>query len=344
MRMSTRRTFRLALVLALALPGPVSGASRWKKPYFKATPPGSWARTRMVNTVNGDVTENTSRRLPDEDGRVVLETSFEITSGQFKGTKSVSRSVMKAGFLFETEGLSYMRWVEKLKSTGGEGQEFEMDAETVRIVAADALDYGALVAFKGTETVDGKACDRYAWSYVDPALGKRDGEYWLSDQVPFAVVKEVSSGTDATKTPYRFESRLVESGVGKAPARAARPGAEAAPATLVDLYKAGKVSVQVDVVPLSAKVRVTIRNSGDGALDVVVPKGTTTLANDVPVRELVLVSDAERKLRVPAGGAAPPFEMTQKGSYRPTKGSFTLSVYEGTPLFSGSVEMGPAKE
>jgi hypothetical protein len=32
-----------------------------------------------------------------------------------KGTKNVARSVMKCGFPMEMEGLSYMRWTEKIQ-------------------------------------------------------------------------------------------------------------------------------------------------------------------------------------------------------------------------------------
>jgi hypothetical protein len=223
---------------------------------------------------------------------------------------------------------------------------FEFDEETNKAIAAGATDYGAIVVFKGTETVDGKACDHYTYSYESGPLGKVEGEYWLSEKVPFAVVKEVTSGTDATGARYRYETKLVESGIRPELAKPTKAPSGKAPArqTLAEAYSAGKISILVEVVPESTRLQLTVMNSGEAPLDLVVPKGTTTLACGSPVGDLVLVAEAERKLAVAAGSAAPAFELSQKGGRRPTKGSFTVSVFEGQPLFSGSVEMDQGKE
>lgn len=314
-------------------------ASRFRKPYYKATVPGAWALTRSVNTVNGDVSEYRYARLADDAGRVVFETRYDQKTGQFAGTKGTNRYVLRAGFPIETDGPSYMRWVEKSAATSPDGEVVSMDEETTKAIAAGATDYGAIVVFKGTETVDGKACDHYTYEY-DSGSGKVQGEYWLSEKVPFGVVKEVLGGTDATGARYHFETKLVESGVTPEIARGAGPAA----ATLAALYGKGKLSIRVEVLPGASRVRLTLTNPGEAPLDVVVPKGTTSLPCGTPVGNLVLVSDAERKLSIPGGEAAPPLELTQKGARRPTKGSFTISVYEGEPLFSGSVEMDSVKE
>jgi len=155
-----------------------------------------------------------------------------------------------------------------------------------------------------------------------------------------ATVKEILRGKDATGAEYRIETKLVEAGTSAAGAKAAAPAA----GTLGDLFRAGKISILVDVVPKSSTVRLTLTNKGETKLKVVVPKGTTTLEVGTPVGSLVLVASAERALEIPANGAAPRFDLTQKGTYRPTKGSFTISVYEGQPLFSGGVEMDHVKE
>ena len=69
MRISLRTAVLAALVgVVSASVVAVGGATRWKKPYFGATKPGSYAKTRNVNTVNGDVSEYVYTRLPDEDG------------------------------------------------------------------------------------------------------------------------------------------------------------------------------------------------------------------------------------------------------------------------------------
>jgi hypothetical protein len=337
MRSSLGRCFvALALSASAAV---IGGPSHWKKPYFTATKPGTFARSQGVDAVSGDVTEAVLTRLPDEDGRVVFERSDEFKTGRFKGTKSVSRYVMKPGFPMDLEGLSYMRWAGKVQWRDGSGTVTDGDAATVEAIASQGTDFGAIAVFKGTETFDGKSCDHYAYTAAS-GPGKVNGELWLSDQVPFATVKETLRGKDATGAEYRIETKLVETGVSAAAAKAAAQPA----VTLVDLFRAGKISILVEIVPKSSRVWLTITNKGETRLKVVVPKGTTTLVVGSPVDTLILVADAERALEIPAHGTAARFDLTQKGTYRPTKGAFTASVFEGQPLFSGSVEMDHVKE
>ncbi len=337
MRTSFGRCFVVLVVSASA--AAIGAGSHWKKPYFSATKPGTFARSQGVDAVSGDVTEAVLTRLPDENGRVVFERSDEYKSGKFKGTRSVSRYVMKPGFPADLEGLSYMRWAEKIQWRDESGNVTDADGATVGAIASQATDFGAVVVFKGTETLDGRSCDHYAYTTAHGPQ-KVNGEVWLSDQVPFATVKETLRGKVATGTEYRIETKLVASGLSAAAAKAAAES----PSTLGDLFLAGKISILVEVVPKSSRVRLTLTNKDETRLKVVVPKGITKLTVGSPVDTLVLVADAERTLEIPAHGAAPRFDMTQKGSYRPTKGAFTASVFEGQPLFSGSVEMDHVKE
>ena len=201
-----------AFVLFLLLSAASASAGGFRKAYFAATVPGAFARTRSVNTVNGDVSEYLYARLADEEGKVSLETRYELKTGAYAGTKGVNRYVLGAGFPFGTAGPGWMRGIEKSRASGPDGTVYDMDEATVRAIAAGATDYGAIAVFEGTETVDGKACDRYGYSFGE-GTGRVEGKYWLSEKVPFAVVREVTSGTDATGARYRFETKLVESGV-----------------------------------------------------------------------------------------------------------------------------------
>ena len=340
-----RRRLGLVVVLVLVLvSASAEAAGRWKKAYYRATVPGAFARSESVNTANGDVSEYTSTRLADEEGKVVLETRYELKTGQFAGTKGVNRYVLKAGFPFAAEGPGWMRGVEQGQASAPDGTVVDMDETTVAAIASGATDYGSLVVFKGTEEVAGKVCDRYAYTH-GAGEQKVDGEYWMNDSVPFGVVKEVLSGTDATGARYRFETKLVESGVKPEIAKAAKAPRVSKPvATLGDLHAAGRVSILVEVEAGSAVASVTVTNSGDAPLDLVVPKGTTTLACGEPVGELVLAAEKERTLSIPPGEAAATLELAMTGARRPASGSFTVSVHEGRPLFSGSVEMGPSRE
>jgi hypothetical protein len=218
-----------ALALGLVAVVALGEASRWKKPYFGATKVGAFARFHGVDSVSGDATESVLTRLADDKGRVVFERKDEYTAGKFKGTKNVGRYAMKAGFPMETEGLSYMRWAEKVQLGAGSGKLTVLDAATVKAIASQGVDYGAIVVFKGSETIDGKACDRYSYSYEDGGNGKVEGELWLSDQVPFGAVRQTTRGKDATGASYSSDSKLVESGV-SAPAPAPAKAGKKAPA------------------------------------------------------------------------------------------------------------------
>lgn len=337
------RAASLAAVLVF-VSATADAASRWKKAYYRATVPGAFARTESVNAVNGDVIEYASTRLVDEDGKVVLETRYEMKNGRFAGTKGVNRYVLREGFPFAAEGPAWMRGIVEGRASGPDGAVFEMDESTVGAIASGATDYGAIVVFKGTETVAGKVCDRYAYT-SGAGDQKVEGEYWMNDTVPFGVVKEVLSGKDATGALYRFETKLVESGVDPAIAKAAKAPRVSKPvATLGALYAAGKISLLVEVEAGSAVASVTVTNAGETPLDLVVPKGPTKLACGEPVGELVLAAEKERKLSIPPGEAAATLELAMSGARRPASGSFTVSIHEGRPLFSGSVEMGPSRQ
>lgn len=331
-----------AFVLFLLLSAASAFAGGFRKAYFAATVPGAFARTRSVNTVNGDVSEYVYARLADEGGKVSLETRYELKTGAYAGTKGTNSYVLTAGFPFGTAGPGWMRGIEKSRASGPDGTSYDMDEATVRAIAAGATDYGAIVVFEGAETVDGKACDRYGYSFGE-GTARVEGKYWLSEKVPFAVVKEVTSGTDATGARYRFETKLVESGVKPELARRA-PKAAPPARTLGELYADGKLSILVEVMPGAARARLTLTNTGEEPLALVVPKGTTTLACGDPVGGLVLDGEAERMVAVPAGASGTPFEMTMRGGRRPREGSFTITVYEGAPLLSGRVVIDTAKE
>jgi hypothetical protein len=331
----------LGVLLLLAWPGATgAGPGQLKKPYFTATAQGASARYQSVDG-KGDITEEVMTRLPDEDGRVAFEYRAEYKTGQFKGTKLVNVAVMRAGFPMATDGLDYMRWVERFRGGSGDTEVTEMDADTVKAIVSSAVELGPVVVFKGAETIDGRACDHYTYAAGKGPMA-RQGELWLSDQVPFAKVREIVHTKDATGAAVNYETRLVE--VGTASATAGKAGLAAAAPTLADAYKGEKVSILVDVVAGTARVGLTITNKGDKKVTVRVPKGVTSLDADSPVHTLLLVAEAERTIDLGPGATAARFEVTQQGAYRPTKGTFTISVYEGQPLFSGSVEMGYPKK
>ena len=75
--------------------------------------------------------------------------------------------------------------------------------------------YRASAAFKGTQRVDSKDCDRYVYTRKH-AVQIETGELCLSASVPFGLVKQTISHTDAGgKIEYTAEVTLVDSGTSK---------------------------------------------------------------------------------------------------------------------------------
>jgi hypothetical protein len=108
-------------------------------------------------------------------------------------------------------------------SSGGSAPA-EYPKATMKAIAEGMTNYAAIVTFKGTETVDGKRCDRYGYEYEGSYMNipaTTTGDLWLSDAVPFGLVKDVMTMRDAAgKTLTRIETVLVETGEG---ARTALP-------------------------------------------------------------------------------------------------------------------------
>ena len=67
---------RVMIAVFVVLLAPILIAAGWNKAYFAATKPGSWATIRVTSTMTPPFT-TTSTRLPDVDGRVVIEQRTE---------------------------------------------------------------------------------------------------------------------------------------------------------------------------------------------------------------------------------------------------------------------------
>jgi hypothetical protein len=86
----------------------------------------------------------------------------------------------------------------------------------MKAILEGGTNYAKLVSFKGTETVDGRAADHYAYAYATNFMNipaHTTGDLWLSDPVPFGLVKEVMVTRDkGGKVLTRIETVLVETG------------------------------------------------------------------------------------------------------------------------------------
>jgi hypothetical protein len=217
---------RLALAVALlwcAWPA-VAVEPGFKKPYFGATKPGTVAHQKATDE-KGGVTEYTYSRLADVAGEPVIELRYEIVSGEFKGTKSITGCLVPSTFPLESDVIDFQVHARRCVWSTDGAHATEYPAATMKAIAAAMTNYAAIVTFKGTETVDGKPADHYGYQYKGSFKNvptTTTGDLWLSDAVPFGLVKEVMTSRDASgKTMTRIETLLAESGDG---ARTALPG------------------------------------------------------------------------------------------------------------------------
>lgn len=217
------------LVLALALAGfapaaaGAAGASGFQKPYFGATKVGAFARQKATDE-NGAVTEYTYSRLADVGTDRVIEMRYAIVSGPFKGSNSITGCLVPADFPLESDAIDFQAHARRCVASSGGSAPAEYPRATMKAIAEGMTNYAAIVTFKGTETVDGKRCDRYGYEYKGSyinAPATTTGDLWLSDAVPFGLVKDVMTIRDGSgKTLTRIETVLVETGEG---ARTALP-------------------------------------------------------------------------------------------------------------------------
>jgi hypothetical protein len=345
----------MRVVAAAALLGAatiLAGGARAEtgKSHFAATTPGSWALQELV-APGVAPSRYTYTRLADQDGKVQLEIKVEFLAGAGAGTSSTSRYLLGKDFDLARDGLSYLRFVESYAFVGPDGAVTALPAETAAAIRESASDFRGGLTLRDRQEIEGHACDHFA--YRAPSGGAAptlsEGEVWLDASVPFAIVRQTGTVKDkAGKVQSSFTVRLIDSGAGSAsaaPAQARAATAEATPIpgplTLAKAYGGEKVRLRVEVAAgsLGKKLLVTLENKTDEALRVVIPKGKTVLPAGTPLETLVVVSPGEQVVEVPAGGRAEPAELTQAAARGVVEGKFDLSMYEGTPLFSGSVTM-----
>jgi hypothetical protein len=209
--------FCLAVLLGSLAWAPLAAGAEthFKKAYFGQTTPGSFARLRMTDE-KGAVSEYTYSRLADQGDDRWIELHYTVVSGQFKGTDSVTACLVPASFALEQDAIDFQAHARRCAANSGGGKATEFPADTMRAIASGMIDYASLVVFKGTEKVDGRACDHYTYAYKTSIMNKpgtMNGDLWLSDTVPFGVVKEASTTVDASgKVLSKYENVLVETG------------------------------------------------------------------------------------------------------------------------------------
>jgi len=323
-----------------------------KKPYFSATQQGTWAEYLLLSP-DGSKSSFSYEREADDAGRTVIVMQCKILAGPGRGAESKLTYILPRSFNLDREGLSYGKFTEKMIMYAG-GAGIPIDEKTLETIRQCSKDFGGAVTFEGAEKIWGHPCDRYAYSVKTggPNPTVETGKLWLDPAVPFAIVKQSAKVVNEDGIPVtEFNMVLRDTGLNQVIAAAAvtpspeEPKKATAPSkvSLAEGFKAGRIGMDIEVVPGSSgrTLRLTLVNKTDAELTVAVPAGAMEFAVDSPVTTLKITANKAASVVVPANEAAAPLNVEQRGSRGVTEGHCSLSVYEGTPLFSGSVTMGP---
>lgn len=215
-----------ALVFALLFLGSPSASAAWKKPYFGATPVGSWATYATKSSV-GAPSVTTSMRLEDRKGRVRLEDRTTYPGKEYP--PSAQRFELLASFNIQSDLFDFAKWLAASSSSTNGGAFQPMSAAVVKAMKDMAIPHGTMAVFIKSETIDGKECDHYTYSARSQAPGQVEaGDLWLSDAVPFGLVRRTSTHKDQSgRLVFSMEQDLVDFGM----APKARPRAKPVAAT-----------------------------------------------------------------------------------------------------------------
>lgn len=206
---------RILLALPILLLAPALAAAGWKKVYFGATPPGSWAR--YSDTMPEMKATTTMTRLGDEEGSARIELLMKFADEQYPPVHN--RYTLKKGFALERRLIDYMPEITAGQIASGEMEPMPLDAASIEAIAKNAARYEPTAKFIGTETIDGRKADHYSYTVRYESMHEsmpattETGDLWLSADVPFGLVKQTSTTRDDKgNVTMTYERVLVESG------------------------------------------------------------------------------------------------------------------------------------
>jgi hypothetical protein len=187
----------------------------YKKSYFGKTPVGSFAKYKSTCVPCGNSVESV-RRLTDDEGQARFKYDSQYTTGKWKGTKSSTTYTLDKDYPLDREGLDFIRYAVGA-TLDNNGQPMKLDPETVKAMRTNMTEYGSKLVFEASESINGHPSDRYSYK-IESETMPESGKIWLSDSVPFGVVRWTRSSKDATGTVNKIDQVLTESGIEKPPA------------------------------------------------------------------------------------------------------------------------------
>lgn len=329
-------------------------AGELQQEYFAATPPGAWAQY-ILEAGDGSKYLSSSQRHADEDGRVVVKESMKTQTGAGAEGESQNVYLFQKDFQIASDWLSFGKFTEKMTMIAG-GAEIPIDATTLDTIRKASKDFRGAVTFEAIEKIDGRNCDRYAYSVTTagPAPGKETGRLWLDPTVPFGIVRQTAKSYNADgSVASSFDMRLQDTGrveidnpvtVSPTPTDPVAPPAPVV-ASLIDAYQAGRIGIEVSVENGSggSRLQLVFINKTESVQTVRLKAGKLTIPASEPVEKLQIVVRDSADIVVPATASSDAITVEQQSGRGALDGKFELSVYEGTLLFTGSITLGTMK-
>jgi hypothetical protein len=351
------RSFAVGILL-FSLTTPQLQAASLQKAYFAATQPGSWAKYESNwEMADGMVGTNlyTYTRASDSGDRVRIEVETETLAGPGEGMITRQLFIMEPGFDLGRDFLDRMKFLQATVAQVGDGTPSLMQENVIEIMRQAAGDFTNSVTFNGREEEKGIECDLYSYSFKlgGPHTTVQEGEICLGETVPFGLVYQKGRVMDAGGTQVSsFEQKLLDSGVGKngtegllalTPEAVTESPEASTSLSLLEAYEAGRVRLAVEVAEGTGGRRLDLvaMNASSDPIDIVIPAGALAIPADSPLGVLNIVVEAEQRFSLPPGGSSPAISVGQPGDRGATEGKFNLVVYEGQPLYQGSVTVGP---
>jgi hypothetical protein len=330
-------------------------ATGFDKPYYERTTSGTWAKYEVITKGLGRYTYEYTR-LADQAGRICIGFTMEVLDGPGKGSGSDQLTVLKPGFDFARQGYQFQLGAEVMILQAGEGEPMVQSAEIIEIIKNGMPRYS--LVFVGSEMKNGHQCDHYklSASTEGPRPMEFAGDLWIDAAVPFGLVHEVLITTDKTSNEItETETRLGDfgsGGSGTPTLLAAIPDLDQDPAGQAELlpppvsldqaYQSEQIALQVHVVEDSGgnELLLSLSNKTRNPIGVVVAKGQTQLSAGSPLGTLHFTSDEDQLINLPAMEAGPAVRVHQQGARGAVAGRFSLTMYDGEPLLTGSITIG----